>query len=420
VLVKQLSRLTIAATVLLLICAVAWGQDQEQQASPWKDRAEYDLYNSIVQEQDASKKLQLLDSYMEKYPETNFEPQVRLMYAQTYQALNDNDKLYAAAQKLVELDENSLQGHMLITDLTMRLGSTEAAHLANGEKSAKALINILSGMQKPENVSADQWDTQKKALLLTARKTLGWIAMNRKDNVEAETEFKEALGIEPRDGQVSYWLGTVILAQRNPDKQSAAFFHFARAANLTGEGAMENEARQKVGEYLDKIYTSFHGDDSGLDEITQLAMAQPLPPANMPVVKSKQVLEAEREEQLRRENPKLYLWMNVKQQLTAPGGEEYFNTQVRNSAMPSLRGYLIAQSPQDRPDTLVLGIESRGTREVTLKLNEAFRYSARSGTVINFECVPRSFSQNPFNVGFDCDQAKVSGWPPPPARQTTR
>ncbi len=419
-LVKQFFRLTTAAALLLLVGSLAWGQEQGQQASPWKDRAEYDLFNSIAQEQDPSKAVQLLDSYVEKYPETTFELQRRLMYALNYQKLGDNDKTYQAAQKILELDPKNLQGNVLITNLTMTMGVTDSEHLANGEKSAKTLIDILSGMQKPANVSDAQWEQQKKALLLMSHKTLGWIAMNRKDNVEAEKEFKEVLGIEPRDGQVSYWLGTVILAQRNTEKQTAAFFNFARAANLTGEGAMEEAARQKVSEYLNKIYTSFHGDDSGLDEIVKLALANPLPPANLPAVKSKQVIEAEREDQLRRDNPKLYLWQNVKAQLTGPGGEEYFNNTVRNSAMPELRGYLIAQSPENRPDTLVLGIEGRSTREVTLKLNEAFRYSARAGTVINFQCVPRTFSQSPFNVGFECDQSKISGWPPPPARQTTR
>ncbi len=416
-LVKQLSRLTIGVTLLLLLFSAAIGQEQ-QQKSPWKDRAEYDLFQSILNEKDPNKKVQLLDTYKEKYPDTNFELQVRLLYLATYQQLNDAEKTYEAARNVLELDPKNVQGHYFITSMTMGRG-TGASNLATGEKSAEALLSILAGMSKPEKMSADAWEKQKKDLTLLAHRTLGWIAMNRKNNLEAEKHFTEVLEIEPRDGQVSYWLGTVILAQRDPNKQSAAFFHFARAANLTGEGAMDDQARQKVGEYLTKIYTTYHGDESGMDEMVQVALQQPFPPSDFKV-KSAAVIAAEKEEQLRRENPQLYMWRNVKKELTGPGGTEYFNSQVRNTAMPSMRGYLVAQSPQQRPDTLVLGIESRNAREVTLKLNEAFRYPARAGTTIRFECVPRSFTQNPFNIHFECDKEKISGWPPPPSRQTTR
>jgi tetratricopeptide (TPR) repeat protein len=339
------------------------------------------------------------------------------MYAQTYQSLKDADKMYASAQEILKIDPKNVQGLYYVTSLAM--GKTDAPRLADGEKAASALITEVSALKKPDAMAEADWNKQRDGLLVLANKTLGWIAMTRKNNAEAEKYFREVLQLDPQNGQISYWLGAVMLAQRDPDKQIKAFYHFARSSAYTGDGAMTDDGRKEADTYLRKIYTSFHGDDSGLDEIFTMAKSDPFPPSGF-TIKSKEQIAVEEDEAFRKSDPKLYMWMNVKKQLTAPNGTEYFDSQVRNTAMPSMRGYLIAQSPAERPDTLVLGISDRGTREVTLKLDTAYRYPAGRGTVLNFQCVPQSFSQSPFNIEFSCEASDVSGWPPPPSRQTTR
>ena len=92
VFVKAIWKLTAALAVLTLMGTAALGQEQQaqeeqqEQASPWKDRAEYDMYNAILQESDWTKKLAALEAWVEKYPETNFESARLLLYAQCYQA----------------------------------------------------------------------------------------------------------------------------------------------------------------------------------------------------------------------------------------------------------------------------------------------------------------------------------------------
>ena len=80
-LLKIVKNLAFSVAAVSLLSFAAWGQEAAQEKSPWKDRAEYDLFTSITKEADPSKKVQLLDSYMEKYPESNFKLQVHLMYA---------------------------------------------------------------------------------------------------------------------------------------------------------------------------------------------------------------------------------------------------------------------------------------------------------------------------------------------------
>src|SRR5437016_4389516 len=48
---------------------------QGQPARNWKDRAEYDLYNASVKEQDPNKRLALLNSWKEKYTKSDYAPE---------------------------------------------------------------------------------------------------------------------------------------------------------------------------------------------------------------------------------------------------------------------------------------------------------------------------------------------------------
>ncbi len=419
-LVKLLTKLTIAVTLLSMLGVAALGQQQKQQKSPWKDRAEYDLYTSITKAKDnPAKQLQLLDTYIKKYPQSNFKEPIYFFYTLAYQKLKQADKMYESALKLLEVNPKNVQGMIFITSLTISRGKTDPESLATGEKWAKALLRAVEPMKKPAKVSEATWKKQKTGLLVLAHQTLGWIAMNRKNNAEAEREFRTVLKLNPNNGQVSYWLGTVIIAQRDPSKQLEAFYHFARASGYTGPGAMPPAGRKQVASYLKKIYVGFHGDESGLNDLLALSQKSAFPPPDL-VIKSKEQLKVEAEEKLKRENPKLALWLSIKKQLLADNGMEYFNSSVKNTAVPALRGYLIAQSPPRRPDTLVLGLSDRSTREVTLKLDQAFRYPAGRGTVINFRCVPRTFTKQPFNLTFECEHAKVTGWPPPPKRKKRR
>lgn len=418
-LTKLVSRVTVTVAIASLLGAAAWGQDQPQK-SPWKDRAEYDLYTSIAKEADPAKKLQLLNSYKEKYPETQFEEQILKFYLQTYGALKQTDNVYGTALDLLKLDPKSMDGLYSITRLTLELADTSPDRLTNGEKYAAALLDSLKAMQKPVSLSQADWDKERTALEVTAHTALGWVAMSRKSNAAAEGGFRQALELNPTNGQVSYWLGTVIIAQRDPAKQSEAFFHFARAANYTGAGAMAPAGRKTVGEYLNKIYNSFHGDDeSGMAELVAMAQKSAFPPAGLKI-KSKEQVKYENAERLKKENPTLALWLTIKEQLTGAGGSQYFASAMKGTRVAGLRGYLISATPAERPKTLVLAMSGRGgSREVTLVLNAPFRYSAPRGTTLRFEGMPTSFSRQPFMVTFDVLKDNVKGWPAPPQKRTT-
>src|SRR5580704_9854375 len=70
-----------------------------------KDQGEYDLYNNVLQTQnDANKQLQLLNTWKEKYPDSDFK-QVRAdLFAKDYLALNQPAQAIKAAQEALQIN----------------------------------------------------------------------------------------------------------------------------------------------------------------------------------------------------------------------------------------------------------------------------------------------------------------------------
>jgi hypothetical protein len=273
--------------------------------------------------------------------------------------------------------------------LTPALNSTAADVLATGEEAASALI---SG-GKPATLADEQWNSVKGQVLTTAHQTLGWIHMQRKDNVKAESEFKTVLGMNPNSGQISYWLGQVVLAQGDPDKNELALFSFARAAVYEGEGALPPEGRKQVSDYLSTVYGKYAGTQDGLDTLKQAALKQPLPPAGM-VIESASVREFKAEEKRRNENPLLYKFIDLRDALTGSKADATW-AELQGKMSPQMEGYVLG-ADSDRPQVLNIGSKPDGPVEVVLNLENRLRAAPGRGTRIKYEGVASSITRSPF------------------------
>lgn len=438
---KALKRVSGITTIAVLGIGTAFGQAAQGQAQPgqaqpgtqdqaqpgqaaakkWKDQAEYDLFASITKETDPSKKLGLLNNWKDKYSTTDFKQERLQLYLTTYQQSGQPQKMVETAKEMLTNDPKDFQALYWLTFLTPTLttgGPPSADTLDMGEKAATSLTANLdetfSAAKKPASTSDADWKKARNDMEALAHKTLGWTAMQRKDNAKAEDEFTKSLQLNSNAGEVSYWLGTVILAEKKPERQAAALYHFARAAAYEGQGALTPQGRQQIDQYLTKAYTTYHGNTAGLNELRAQAKGAVFPPADYKI-KSTTDLEAEKvqkEEEFKKSNPQLALWVNIKNQLTGPNGDQYFNSSMKGAAVPRLRGALISQQPAVRPKELVLGISDPNTPEVTLRMETPLPGKAEPGTQLEFEGVPRNFSKEPFMVTFDVDNArKISGWP---------
>ena len=396
---------------------------QGQPARNWKDRAEYDLYNASVKEQDPNKRLALLNSWKEKYTKSDYAPERLQIYLTTCSALNQPDKVIATGNEVLQTDAKNLTALYLITLNVQRLPKPSPDDLASGEEAAKGLIsnldNFFAADKKPATTNDADWEKAKKDTELLAHTSLGWIALQKKDNDTAEKEVTKVLQSNPNNAQVSYWLGTAIVAEKKPERYSEALWQFARAGSLDqAQGGLNPQAREQIDTYFIHTYNRYHGQDpQGLAQLREQAKAQPFPPAGFKI-ENVEELKAKNEEEFRKKNPALAMWMNLKQELTGPNGEQYFNDNMKGAEVPGgaegiqyFKGKLISARPAVRPKELVLAITDPNTPEVTLNLDAPLPGKAEPGTEIEFAGVPTAFIKDAFNITFDVEKKKIAGWP---------
>jgi tetratricopeptide (TPR) repeat protein len=326
------------------------------------------------------------------------------MILQTYQALGKPPEMLATAKDLLAMNANNIQALYWIATLVPALELKDAADLELG---ARAGNGLLAG-QKPADTKDEEWVKAKKEFDALGHKDLGYVAMARENSDLAEREFRKCLEIAPEQAQVSSWLGLAIYRQKKPERQSEVLYHFARAAMLDPDhGGIPNpQSLKTVQEYLERAYRGFHGEDpQGLAELKAEAAKSPFPPAGFKVENINEIA-IRKEEESKQTNPQLALWMGIKKELTTASGAEYFESSLKNAAVPKLKGTLISARPATNSKELVVGIEKPGVAEAVLKLAAPVKGRPRPGCVIEWDGVPTAFSKDPFLLTFTVENNK--------------
>jgi tetratricopeptide (TPR) repeat protein len=387
----QMKRLT--ALGALWTAGVVLAAPQAAQPKP-KDQQEYELVSSVFKETDANKRLATLEQWKQKYPETEYKVERPSFFMATYAQLGQLLKAIEAAREVLAIQANNFGAHFELARLSPFAGSTDPKLLADAEKSAGWLLTA----EKPAHVKDEQWPEVKKQATFIGHQGLGWVAMQQKKNEVAEQEFVKTLEVSPTAAQVSYWLGMSVTAQKNPDKNVLALFSYARAAAYDGQGALPPAFRQQIDAYLTKVYKSYHGDDSGLAELKQLAKTQPLPPRDLKI-KSADEIKAEKEEELRKSNPLLAIFLQIKEGLTGADAAGFWGN-MKGTAMPKLRGRVISAKPGVRPKVVELAMTQGETVEVSLATPETpAKCLIEAGADITFEGAEAlDFQSSPFLI----------------------
>ena len=135
------------------------GQAQAQPAAGgaaqknWKDRAEYDLYESITKEATPAKRLELLNQWNEKYPATEFKLERQLLYLDTYQKLGQAPKILESAKNIIAIDPQNLTALYWMAYLTSSMNDTSP-------DSARCR---REGRQRPSGGAANGFRTSEEA-----------------------------------------------------------------------------------------------------------------------------------------------------------------------------------------------------------------------------------------------------------------
>ena len=240
--------------------------------------------------------------------------------------------------------------------------------------------------------------------------------MQRKNWDAAEGEFQKSLQLEPNNSEVDFFMGTVIVSQKNPQKMSAGLFYFARAATYDGTGGLAPAGRQQALTYVQRAYKGYHGSDEGFNDLLAAAKAQAAPAADYHIRTAGEVAQAQQQEQQKKDeaeaasHPELVLWKNIKMQLTGADGATYFGSSMKDAQLPTLKGKVVKLVPELRPKALVLALEDGATPDATLKFEMPLAGKVDVGTELSFEGVPESYTAAPYMVVFNVEPDKLHGW----------
>jgi tetratricopeptide (TPR) repeat protein len=396
---------------------------EQQAAAPaatknWKDRAEYDLYASIVKAKDPKERLTLLNQWADKYPTSDYKPDRAQLFCTTYNQIASADQANAAAnaqkvmqycKEAVDLDPKYFQGYYFPLVWGPVAGGSSPSPDIQSQVDSDAHALIDQGI-KPPGVSDDKWAAAKPQVLALAHKALAWEDTSKNDTPGAEEQYKDVLEANPNDSGVAYQYGTMLLKDK---KYAEALFEYARAATYDGPGSLPPDKRQQVLDYFNKFYTEYHGSADGADKFLTAAKTSAVPPAGFqppPSATETANKEAAAVNARMDANPDFKLWLTIKTNLTAADGQNFFNSTVKDAEIPgtavpgvtSFKGAVISVDPPDKPTTITLGVEDPKTPDATLTFSEPINPvdPIKPGDQLTFSGVADSYTASPYMLTF--------------------
>ncbi len=405
------------------ICALATAQP----AKKYKDQQEFELYDAAAKQiaaNELSKAIATLESWQTKYPSSDFVIDRQKLLVQSYYGVNQPAKALDAAVTLAgtaftdTADQIRLQYPLAMA--IQRVAEPTPAQVATASAAAKGLAALD---QPPPGMAAPDWQRARADLQSTADSALRYIAlvpvlaaMKTNDCATAESAARKGVEQFPQSVQATWFLATaqMCLARKDATKWPQTLYSFARAASLDPvSGAVDPKWQQStVTPYFEKLYAQYHGvDKEAMAQLKQQSLVAPFPDANFTLKSAAQIL-TDKQADLESKYPEYALWLRVKAALSAPDGDQYFATQLKDSAVPKFTGVLVAAKPECRPKELQISIrgpESSAPTEIVLKLEKALTGKPAMEKEIGFEGVAAAFTQNPFQLTLTTEAAKLSG-----------
>jgi hypothetical protein len=412
-----------------------------------KDTQEYDLFNNVIkdiQSQNFAKAITDLDTWKTKYPDSDYKDDRMYYYIQAYNGAKQPAKVLEAAQQLMQRDlatvfpkdPKMILGAYYQTSIAITaIRDPSPDQVATAQKAAKALLDYaptyFTAANKPAGMDDAAWNKARtdleagpKAALMYIEVAPATAAMAKKDCAAAAPLFTKALQDYPDNAYIAYNLGAALncMARADPSKAAEiapkAIYEFVRAAVIDPSLGKTTDPKQ-VSDFANKIYTGFHGSDEGLDKLKEQAKASPLPPAGF-TIESAAAVATRKQNEFAQSNPQLAMWMGIKGQLADANGEQYFESQLKDTQVPKLKGVIVEGKPSCRSKEILVSVplpdnQGQPVAEISLKLVDSDRkplpLTAKPvpGTEIQWQGVPSSFTKEPFLLTMDTEKGNIEG-----------
>src|SRR5580658_1424735 len=207
-------------------------------AAPKADPEEEAAYKAFsdAKPEDADKRIQLGEKYVEKYPSGKYDALVYQGLTTAEYSKQDLPKMYADADKALALNPDDVTVLVLVgwviphnydpNDLAAE------SRLDKGEKYEKHALEVLATLPKPANLTDEQFAKVKAQGEAQAHSGLGLIYFRRQDYAESVEELKKSTTDPANQDPVDYYILGVELTRLKRFSDSADAF--AKCAAMPG------------------------------------------------------------------------------------------------------------------------------------------------------------------------------------------
>ncbi len=265
-----------------------WAAAQAGQAAAkapaWKSREEYDAYQAMAKETDPHKKITAAEGVISKYPNSDFKDIAYVQEVGAYQQLGQSDQAIAAAKRALSANPDNLDALTYLCFAFPFVYNSKAAdasaQVEQTDQYAKHGLDVLGKLQKPAQVTDEQFTSYVKAKRAIFNNAVGFVALQKKDYAGSMTALKVAAEDNPTDPLTFSMLGQDYLYSNPPDYDNA-IWNLARSSALAQAANSPNAAALQ--KFYDQVYTSRHGSNAGEDDIVTQAKGSATPPADFKV-----------------------------------------------------------------------------------------------------------------------------------------
>jgi tetratricopeptide (TPR) repeat protein len=242
------------------------------------DPAEYKVYTAAVNTQDATRRAEELEAFVQQYPQSVVLTDALGQELAAWQTVGDSSQMKRVAKRLLAADP----GNVRVLGIVVTL---ERASAAQGDLASlnEMCVEATGGMRevpmwrKPADMTDADFAALGKLMNDIFIGAEGFCAVQEKNYSEARDWLARALKIDPANVQDVYELAIADLETRPPDANG--FWYCGRAIHLAQNAAIPQDASAMV-KYCKAKYKQFHGADDDWDALVRASAAEEAPPAD--------------------------------------------------------------------------------------------------------------------------------------------
>jgi tetratricopeptide (TPR) repeat protein len=159
---------------------------------------------------DMTKKNQLGEDFLQKYPQSRYRPEVYAMLVRGYLSQGQLEKMETTGDKEIELNPNDAQTLAIMGSTLPRAMNASTPEpqkrLEKAEQYSKKALEILPTLVKPAELSDADFLRAKDQTSALAYSGLGLVAFRRSKFAEAIPNFEQAVKLDPVPDPVNFYL----------------------------------------------------------------------------------------------------------------------------------------------------------------------------------------------------------------------